>query len=152
MSLSKAMSEIANTAITKDKQGYGYNYSSLDGVLSVINKVLGKYDFFLTQLVSEKGIKTDVRNDNGEVVVSSGYLTIDRNLKSLSGKSNAIQDLGSQITYLKRYQVQALFGLNIEGDTDASEFSTDVKEMPKQTQQVKKQEPKQEKQSNKLEW
>lgn len=114
-----AMNAVANAKVFKNRKSFISTYADLNSLLEVINKNLAKHGFFVTQLVNTKGIKTDIRGCNGDVVLSSGYLEVNDKMMALSGnKTNALQNLGSQFTYLKRYQIQALFAINIENDTD----------------------------------
>ena len=123
-SLVKAQSEF--TTLPKDKDGYGYKYTDLDTVISAIRPVLFNNNLGFTQSLTttengERGITTRVFNTAGE------WLEDTIALPEISmAKTNAAQNLGAAITYMKRYALCAVLGISSDEDTDAA-----TKENPK---------------------
>jgi hypothetical protein len=91
-----------------------YNYASIDEVLSVVMPCLHENDIFLLQPVFSEGDAWYI--ETRLVHVSGGNYSI---RWRFSPDSN-IQGLGSQITYLRRYQLVALLGLQLGEDDDGA--------------------------------
>ena len=116
-SLIKAQSEF--TTLPKDKKGYGYNYTDLDTVISAVRPILAKYSLgfiqALTTLESGKpGITTRLISVGGEFLEDTIPLP-----EITVGKTNAAQNMGAAITYMKRYALCAILGISSDEDTDA---------------------------------
>ncbi len=95
-----------------------YDHASLDHVATEINKSLSKYGLFASwsQDQTEGLIKVTCKicHEDGHSEETSLSAASD-----LSGGKNAIQGLGSTITYLQRYTILALTGLAAKGmDSD----------------------------------
>ena len=117
----KAMSQFkANPpAIKKDKRvGYkpkdggrdvSYSHASLYNVTESINKELSKYGLSASWTPKQNGVIsitcriTHVKGHSEEATLSAA--------SDMSGSKNAIQGIGSTITYLERYTLLALTGL-----------------------------------------
>jgi len=113
--------------LKQTKVSYGstsYNHPSLDHVANEINKSLSEHDLFAswTQSQSESGITVTCKITHKEGHSEETSLTAGADT---SGAKNAIQALGSTITYLQRYTILALTGLAAKGmDNDGK--NTDV--------------------------
>ncbi len=97
-----------------------YNHASLDHVAEKINVALSKHGLFASwpQSQSESGITVTckITHEGGHSEETSLTAAAD-----LSGSKNAIQGLGSTITYLQRYTILALTGLAAKGmDNDGN--------------------------------
>lgn len=105
---------------TKTGGEYSFDYTDLTGIFEAIRKLLSENGIAVLQdtgtEVDEKGqreifIQTTLLHTSGEYIMSS-------QLKLVANPS--IQDLGGQITYVKRYQLSAMMGLSTESDDDAN--------------------------------
>lgn len=142
--LNKVLSEVSN--LPKTKKGYGYSYTPLDDVLEAVRPILLKHNLGVTQMVgSEAGmvtIKTLLLHDSGEYLATT--LTLPPT--NMSGV-NDVQALGASITYGRRYQLTAMFGIASEEDVDGRHEQP--KQAPKQQtprqQPPKREEPKKDK-------
>lgn len=114
------------TRLSKGKSGYGYKYTEL----SQINEWLearGESYYQYTETVGDKDyiVTVKVKADGTESKPLRGAPIIDTN--TLQGKMNAAQQLGSGITYARRYSLLMAYGLATEDDDAAS-----LTEQPKQ--------------------
>lgn len=123
-SLVKAQSEIKG--ISKNAQGHGYKYTTLDAILELVRPTLAANDLCLIQNVKGNIVEnnnlascsTRILHNSGEWM-ESDELTI----KPVSVKAGAPtnpRDLGSAITYAKRYQLCGMLGINADVDDDAA--------------------------------
>jgi len=102
--------------IHKGTQGYGYSYSDLPAIFSVINPLLKKHGLGFSQPIMGDTIKTIVFHiESGEVLESLTEIPKDVTLKGM----NDFQVLGSAITYIRRYALSSILGLVTDKDTDA---------------------------------
>lgn len=101
--------------ITKDTQGYGYKYADLSKILSTITPILGKHGLHITQFITRNDmLHTRIGHSSGQYFESQCKLP--NPPADTSGKRNYMQELGSQRTYIRRYEILALLGINPEGD------------------------------------
>lgn len=99
-----------------------YKYTTLDAILKALIPITTKHKLFISQEPVSKvedgqtfiGIVTRVFHESGEVFESEPFF-----IKWEQGaKMNGIQSTGSIITYLKRYTLCALLGINSDDDDD----------------------------------
>lgn len=116
---------MAETNLTKNREGYGYKYTDLAQIhnyleenslryTQFIQKIEGE-DYVFTQkyiLDKEKGFIKDGEPLQGCRVVNA----------TLNGKSNPAQEQGSALTYARRYSLLMAYGLATEDD-DAESLS-----------------------------
>jgi hypothetical protein len=103
--------------IHKGTKGYGYSYSDLPAIFSVINPLLKKHKLGFTQLVEGISIKTIIfHTESGETLESLTDIPQGVQLKGM----NDFQVLGSAITYIRRYALSSALGLVTDKDTDAA--------------------------------
>ena len=115
----------------KDKNGeykqLDYHYVPLDDLLEVVKK---NEKFTLMQPISEFNgtpcIENVLIHESGEEIRSGQYPLLISGLK--------MQDMGSVITYTRRYSMSAFLGISTDDDVDANleEEAEDVKATPKQ--------------------
>jgi hypothetical protein len=113
--LAKAQEEFP--AINKEKTAkagnYSYNYASLDAFLNACRPVLAKHGIALVQPFEIDGdmpvLLTELRHTSGEVI-SSRF--------PLLRRPETDQQLGSTLTYLRRYTLAAMLGVAAEEDVD----------------------------------
>lgn len=103
--------------IFKGTNGYGYRYSDLTEIDSVIKPILAKYGLGYLQPLATDKVETIVYHaESGESINS--VIAIPQNV-TLKGM-NDFQVLGSGITYLRRYSLSSLLGLITDADLDAT--------------------------------
>lgn len=103
--------------IHKGTQGYGYSYSDLPTIFSVINPLLKKHGLGFTQLIEGTSVKTIVFDtESGEYIESLTDIPQGVTLKGM----NDFQVLGSAITYIRRYAISSALGLVTDIDTDGA--------------------------------
>lgn len=119
--LLKAMVEAAPDlrAVSKNKEGYGYRYASLDSIIDVLREALPKHGLWFSQIPStlDDGIelRTRVFHVSGEWFEDSIIFG-----KTELQKANDTQKLGASITYFRRYALASIFGIASDEDTDAA--------------------------------
>lgn len=111
-----------NTSVTvKTKTGgsYQFSYTDLDGIFDAVRDVYRDNKIAIIQNahtvvidgVTTVSVETMFLHESGEWVKS--------NPLQMPANSN-IQDMGGQITYMKRYSLSAMLGLATEKDDDAN--------------------------------
>lgn len=105
---------------TKDKQGYGYKYADLNGVIKAIQDASADEDIAYIQQPVTIGGKTGVHN----YLLNSQGAIFDFGAYTLDISSPNPQDYGKALTYARRYSISAIFGIASEDDTDAREFKS----------------------------
>lgn len=107
----------------KNAKAYGYNYTDLDTITSVIKPILARHNISYMQSVgmNEQGqniLTTRIFNRDGEFIEDSTILPIIQGTKN-----NSAQTLGMSITYMRRYALCAMFGITSDEDVDANTFN-----------------------------
>lgn len=120
----------------KNAKGYGYYYTDLDTITSVIKPILARHDISYMQSVgmNEQGqniLTTRIFNRVGEFIEDSTILPIVQ-----SAKNNSAQTLGMSITYMRRYMLCAMFGITSDEDVDANTFNQQNTQPPQSIQNV----------------
>jgi hypothetical protein len=101
--------------LTKDAKAYNYKYADLNQILEMLDPILEKNRLLLTQPVFEGKVRTVIQDlDSDAELVSELDITI----------GSKPQDLGSEITYYRRYTLQPLLGMRAEDDDGAKAQST----------------------------
>jgi len=108
-----ARAEMTHPVRNKVNPHFKYSYADLTSVLDAVVPVLNKHGLALVQLVDVKSLVTILMHTSGEYISSCA---------DIPAHTNA-QQLGSALTYLRRYTVQALAGLAAEDDDDGSAAS-----------------------------
>ena len=89
--------------------GRSYKYATLDDILSAVRVPLAKLEIMVTQYIADDKVHTKiVYVPTGEVLESDISI----------GTPSSMQDLGSRITYCKRYLLSTILGLSTEDDLD----------------------------------
>lgn len=124
--------------LPKDKAGYGYRYTDLDTVISNIRPILSQHGLGFIQSLTTMdtgnyGLTTRIFADNGEFIEDSFPLP-EVTVTGRDGKSkmNKAQELGTAITYMKRYALCAMLGISSDEDTDS--VTTPPQEQPRAQQ------------------
>lgn len=114
-----AKAQAAFPAVVKDKNvtiekknggSYSFMYAPLDSILEATRKPLTDNGIALVQMLDEGALITSLIHEGGGIV--SGRLDLPA--------ASDIKELGSAITYLRRYAIQAALGIAAEDDDDGS--------------------------------
>ena len=107
------------TRLSKSKNGYGYKYTELAQINELLEQrgesyyqyteSFGEHDYIMTVKVSKDGKESAPLR--GCRIMGEG---------SLKGNSNPAQQMGSAITYARRYSLLMAYGLATEDDDAAS--------------------------------
>ena len=136
--LVKAQSEFKT--LPKDKEGYGYKYTDLDTVISTVRPILIKHNIgfmqTLTTVNGRDGLTTRLFNTAGEWIEDTFLLPA-----VTMAKTNAAQNVGASITYMKRYALCAVLGISSDEDTDARPQTQNNDQKGQQKNQTQQQTP-----------
>jgi len=120
LALSKTQGELSNAS--KDKDGYQFKYADLASILDIARPLLAQNELAVTQVVGTLGekitVETTLFHSSGEWI--TGLIAMD--VEPRKGMTHA-QNIGSVITYARRYAFAALVGIAQEDD-DASNKPT----------------------------
>lgn len=97
-------------------------YASLADILNVIREPLAKNGLAFAQFpTGNSELETIIMHESGEFISSSCQM---------QPAKNDPQAIGSAITYMRRYALGAILGLNIEGDDDGNAASGKTTDTP----------------------
>ena len=85
-------------------------YADLTSVIDTVTPVFNEHGITVTQFLVGSQLVTQLLHESGEYLRSSVELPLDR---------KGPQAFGSALTYLRRYTLQAIAGVNAENDDDA---------------------------------
>lgn len=118
-----AKAQASFPVIKRDKQvtvksertgkSYSFKYAPLDAILDATRKPLADNGLAITQLLDGPDLVTMLLHSSGGSL--TGRMPLPNN--------GTVQDLGSAITYLRRYSIQALLGIAAEEDDDGNRAS-----------------------------
>jgi hypothetical protein len=99
--------------ITKSGGKYKFKYADLSYLKKVCDPILAKNGLVVSQLLIEGGkLLTMLAHESGQ------YINSITDIGNVNGKS--AQEIGSLITYFKRYSYSALLGISADADDDAN--------------------------------
>ena len=102
-------------------------YATLPNILSEVKPLLTSFNLVITQPINDKGVGTIIQcAESGEAIES--FIPLPQSLNP--------QQLGSAITYFRRYTLASLLSLEIEDD-DANEASLPTKPVTDNKQEKK---------------
>lgn len=119
-----AKAQAAFPAVVKDKHvkittktggSYEFDYAPLDSILEATRKPLTENGLAVIQMLDEGSLITSIIHEGGGIV--SGRVDLP--------PTEDIKGLGSAITYLRRYAIQAALGIAAEDDDDGSAATGD---------------------------
>jgi hypothetical protein len=122
--------------IKKQSQAHQYKYADLGSTLDVIRDPLAAAELAVTQTTAcyrdtsppTSVLITTLRHASGEEISSEFYLDLaSQSLKN----ANPMQNIGSTITYTRRYALQAILNLASEDDDGVSSTAKPPKQQPK---------------------
>jgi ERF superfamily len=122
------------TVRTREQGTYSFSYATLDAILAATRPALNKQGLALVQLLEHHdglpAVRTELRHKDGGVLGSSF---------PLPSVPSTPQQLGSLLTYLRRYTIIALLGVAAEEDDDAAQAAEPAQ--PKAKKRKPKPEP-----------
>jgi len=122
--------------IKKQSQAHQYKYADLGSTLDVIRDPLAAAELAVTQTTAcyrdtsppTSVLITTLLHSSGEEISSEFYLDLEaQSLKN----ANPMQNIGSTITYTRRYALQAILNLASEDDDGVSSTAKPPKQQPK---------------------
>jgi hypothetical protein len=113
--LKKFQENVGNVPKTATNPHFKSKFAPLDEIVAVINQKGPEFGLSHIQSVGSIGVTTRVMHDSGEWIESDPL--------SLSPDKATPQGEGSAITYARRYQLPAMYGLATEEDDDANAVS-----------------------------
>lgn len=99
--------------LSKDTKGYNYQYFDINQLLEKLQPLLEKHNLVLLQPIDGKALVTHIIDLETEERITS-EIWLPENVKP--------QDMGSAITYYRRYSLVSLLALQAEDD-DAAKVS-----------------------------
>jgi hypothetical protein len=103
------------TVRTRSGDRYTFSYAPLDAILAACRPALAKHGLAIVQQLEHNGqpsIRTELRHADGGVIGASF---------PLPHMPESPQQLGSLVTYLRRYTLTALLGVAAEEDDDGNQ-------------------------------
>jgi len=105
---------------------YKFKYATFAGIISTVRPVMKKHKLAFSQLIGDGGkVTTILMHESGEYISSEFQI---------SPKSGSPQEIGSAISYAKRYALAAILGIAADDDDDANiaeQNQYEVKSKPK---------------------
>lgn len=99
---------------TKTGGNFDYNYASLDKIWEKVGAILNKHGFLITNEITHEGILTRAIHGSGEL---TSFFAFSGALKP--------QERGSEITYGRRYNLTAIFNIQLEDEDDDGKSAND---------------------------
>ena len=149
--LSKTQGKMGSVCKSKTAggKGFSYKYADLASIWDEIREPLSENELALIQtFVEEEGsnyLKTMLVHSSGQWI--SSYLQVDQHEsyepfkgEKLKVRNCTIQQLGSQITYLRRYGLSSILGITSDEDEDGK-MANDVQDKKKKIEAISSNEP-----------
>ena len=114
--------------ITKDRTvqvggGKTRSYTTLDEIISKVKPALADCGLLIHQHLAGPEVVTMLVHESGEFLASKvGFTPMQGN------NTNALQNAGGGLTYLKRYAISALLNINADEDQDGEGATVEVKQ------------------------
>ena len=96
----------------KSGGSYTFSYASMGAIKETCRPILAKNGLAVMQLIGEKHLTTMLTHESGEYISEALELRIRDNMTP--------QEIGSLITYMKRYSYSAVLGLVTDEDEDGN--------------------------------
>lgn len=103
------------TVQTRTGGKYTFKYAPLDTILEAVRAPLSKNGLAITQLLDGPDLVTVLLHESGATLTARSPLP--------HTDGDTVQQLGSAITYLRRYALQAILGIASEEDDDGNAAS-----------------------------
>jgi hypothetical protein len=118
LALSKFQAKVKNIELNSSVQvktttggSYKFDYATLGQIWNDIRPLLGEFELFVTQSITEGHMVTKITHSSGEELIST---------LPLPPIPTKPQEIGSVITYFRRYGLVTALGLVAEDDDDAN--------------------------------
>lgn len=111
--MSAVMGEIQDPALDAVNPHFKSKYASLPAVLKAIRPLASKHGLSVVQLIDGSTVQTKVYHSSGGEITSVVQLP----------PTQSMQNLGSAITYARRYALTAIFAICGDEDDDGNEAS-----------------------------
>jgi hypothetical protein len=98
--------------VTRTGGNYTFRYAPLDTILAAVRGPLSSNGLAVTQLLDGPELVTVLLHESGATLTARSLLP--------HNDGDTIQQLGSAITYLRRYALQAMLGIASEEDDDGN--------------------------------
>ena len=117
--LSKAQGAMGASGKSGTNPFFKHAYATFDDVLAAVKKPLANNDLAFVQLIDKNGegpvLITMLMHKSGQYIKSGTPLT------AIPSKgTNALQDFGKAVTYMKRYALAAMLGVASDMDDDGN--------------------------------
>lgn len=122
----EAIKKDGKNTFFKKSDGKASTYATLSNILSEVKPILNSLKLVVTQPIENGVVKTKITDSEGVEFIESGI--------SLPENLNA-QQLGSAITYFRRYTLSSLLSLELDEDDDGNNT---IPKPPIKHQQVNK--------------
>jgi hypothetical protein len=106
------------TTVAKNKKAFKGTYADIEAVWEASRKIINENGFVVVHSIIPEGVKTEAVHESGEKIAS--VIPLSPNADS--------QELGKQITYARRYNLNAIFNIIVadeDNDADAKHASPD---------------------------
>lgn len=103
------------TVVLKTGGSYKFKYAPLDAILAAVRAALADNGLAISQLLDGGDLVTMLLHKDGQTL--TGRFPLPRS------DGDTVQALGSAITYLRRYSIQAILGIAAEEDDDGNRAS-----------------------------
>lgn len=115
----------------KDTKGYNYKYFDINQLLEKLQPILKKHNLAVFQPIIDNSVMTIIMD------VSGYQNAFGSEMKSSIKLPEGVkpQDMGSAITYYRRYSLVSLLAIQAEDDDGAKATKTGVKEAVKQLEE-----------------
>ena len=94
--------------VKRTTEAYQYKYAPLEEVWDKVKEPIQDNGFFVAHEIQEHGVLSTAFHEHGEL---HSYIPFSKD-------QLAPQDRGSEITYCKRYNILAIFNIQVEGEDD----------------------------------
>jgi hypothetical protein len=109
--LSKAQGEMKNAPFDKKNPHFGSAYASLASVRDTVREPLAKHGLSVTQTLEDDRLVTTLMHASGQWVESSCRMP----------QSAKAQEIGSYLSYMRRYSLSALLNISADSDDDGND-------------------------------
>lgn len=118
--LAKAQGQMSNATWNRENPHFRSQYADLAAVVNAVRKPLSDNGIAVTQPMNDGILETYLIHSTGQWLSCSMVLPA----------VNKAQDLGSVLTYYRRYQLLSICGLGAEGDDDDANASAALQQKP----------------------
>jgi hypothetical protein len=115
--LAKAQGAMKNATLNRENPHFRSKYADLASIFDTIRLALSANGIAVTQQINGNVLQTSLLHASGQ------YLSSEMPLPATPRP----QELGSALTYYRRYQLSALVGIGADDDDDATEAQAQVK-------------------------